>query len=140
MGSDGMKRLARDIMTTDVVAVAPDMRLTDAVKLMLHRRISGLPVVDEDGALLGIITEHDLVNYLVSGNAPRTTVAEVMVREVETYSPDIPVVEIVNDFAARRIRRVPVIVEGKVVGIISRRDIIREMDRVYGGLTGGGPL
>lgn len=131
-----MKRRARDIMTTEVVAVAPDMRLNDVVKLMLRRRISGLPVVDENGCLLGIITEHDLVNCLMSGNAPRTIVADVMEKRVETYSPDMPVVEIVNDFAARHIRRVPVVVGGKVVGIISRRDIIREMDRIYDQMMG----
>jgi CBS domain-containing protein len=58
-----------------------------------------------------------------------------MTKQVETYAPDTLVVEIVNNFAARRIRRVPVVEDGKVVGIISRRDIVREMDRIYSRLV-----
>lgn len=130
-----LKRTARDIMTEPVITVKEDMVLTDVIKRLLRGHISGLPVVDADGKLVGIITEHDMVNFLLSGNAADTRVREVMTRQVETYSPDTLVVEIINCFAARRIRRVPVVENGKVVGIISRRDVIREMDRIYSRLT-----
>ncbi|MFA4835984.1 MAG: CBS domain-containing protein [Dehalococcoidia bacterium] len=126
-----LKRTARDIMTRTVITTKEDMVLTDVIKLLLRWHISGVPIVDDDGKLVGIITEHDVVNSALSGNASSTTAGEVMTREVETYSPDTLVVEVINHFATHRVRRVPIVEEGKVIGIISRRDIIREMDRIY---------
>jgi CBS domain-containing protein len=126
-----IQRKAKDIMSTNVVTAGPDMLVIDVIKTLLHRHISGLPVVDDDGNLLGIITEHDIVNFILSGNAAETKALEVMSRTVQTYAPDTPFEEIVNHFAAHRIRRVPVVEGGKVVGIISRRDIIVEMNRIY---------
>ena len=118
-------------MTTNVVTARPDMLVIDVIRTLLRLHISGLPVVDDDGNLLGIITEHDIVNFIISGNAADTKASEVMTKTVETYAPDTPFEEIVNHFAAHRIRRVPVVEGGKVVGIISRRDIIVEMNRIY---------
>ena len=130
-----LKRTARDIMTSTVVTAKEDMLVTNVMKLLLRWHISGLPVVDDDGMLLGIITEHDVMNFALSGDAASTRASEVMTKQVETYSPDTLVAEIINRFAARRIRRVPVVEYGKVVGIISRRDIVREMDRIYSRLV-----
>ena len=118
-------------MTTNVVTASPDMLVIDVIRTLLHWHISGLPVVDDNGNLLGIITEHDVVNFIISGNAADTKASEVMTKTVETYVPDTPFEEIVNHFAAHRIRRVPVVEGEKVVGIISRRDIIVEMNRIY---------
>ena len=129
------KRTARDIMTSTVVTAKEDMLVTNVMKLLLRWHISGLPIVDDDGMLLGIITEHDVMNFALSGDAASTRASEVMTKQVETYAPDTLVVEIVNHFAAHRIRRVPVVEYGKVVGIISRRDIVREMDRIYSRLV-----
>ncbi len=129
------KRTARDIMTSTVVTAKEDMLVTDVMKLLLRWHISGVPVVDDDGMLLGIVTEHDVMNFAISGDAASTRASEVMTKQVETYALDTLVEEIVNNFAARRIRRVPVVEDGKVVGIISRRDIVREMDRIYSRLV-----
>jgi len=101
------------------------------IKLLLRWHISGVPVVDDDENLVGIITEHDVVNFTLSGDAADTKAEEVMTKQVETFPPDTLVVEIINHFASHRIRRVPVVEGGKVIGIISRRDIIREMNRIY---------
>ena len=125
------KKTARDIMTATVITVKEDMLVTDVIKLLLRWHISGVPVVDDDGMLLGIITEHDVMNFALSGDAASTIASEVMTKQVETYTTDTLVVEIVNRFAAHRIRRVPVVEYGKVVGIISRRDIVRYMDKMY---------
>ena len=122
-------------MTSTVITAKQDMLVTDVMKLLLRWHISGLPIVDDDGMLLGIVTEHDVMNFALSGDAASTRASEVMTKQVETYAPDTVVAEIVNHFAARRIRRVPVVKDGKVVGIISRRDIIREMDRIYSRLV-----
>lgn len=122
-------------MTPTVITAKQGVLITDVIKLLLRWHISGLPIVDDDDNLVGIVTEHDVVNFALSGHAADTTAEEVMTKKVETYTPDALVVEIVNYFAAHRIRRVPVVEGGKVVGIISRRDIVREMDRIYSRLV-----
>ena len=84
------------------------MLITDAMKLMSRWRISGLPVVDDDGKLIGTVTGHLIVNDAISGNAARTRVSEVMSRQLEiyepTYFPDTAIEELVNHFAASRIK------------------------------------
>ena len=129
------KKIARDIMTSTVITAKEDMVVIDLMKLLLRWHISGVPVVDNDGMLLGIVTEHDVMNFAISGDAASTRASEVMTKQVETYDPDTLVVEIINHFAAHRIRRVPVVEDGKVVGIISRRDIVRYMDQMYSRLV-----
>lgn len=129
------KKTARDIMTPTVITAKEDVLVTDVIKLLLRWHISGLPIVDDDDKLVGIITEHDVVNFALSGHAADTIASEVMTKNVVTYSPDTLVVEIINYFAAHRIRRVPVVEGGKVAGIISRRDIVRYMDQTYSRLV-----
>ena len=126
-----MDRKVRDIMTPNVITTKPDVLVINAIKVLINHHISGMPVVDGEGNLLGIITEHDIVNFLISGDAADTTVSDVMTKNVDTYNPDTPFEEIVSHFAAYRNRRVPVVENGKVIGIISRRDIVIEMNRLY---------
>lgn len=126
-----MAKKAEDIMTSNVITTRPDALVITANKTLINNHISGMPVVDDKGNLLGIITEHDIVNFMLSGDAADTTVADVMTKTVETYQPDMPFEEVVSNFAARRNRRVPVVKDNKVIGIISRRDIIMEMNRIY---------
>ncbi len=128
------KQTAKDIMTSTVITADENMLVTDVIKLLLRWHISGLPIVDSDGQLVGIITEHDVLNFALSGHAADTEASEVMTKDVVTYSPDTLVVEVINYFAAHRVRRVPVVDGGKVVGVISRRDIVRYMDQMYGRL------
>ncbi|MFC1965018.1 HPP family protein [Chloroflexota bacterium] len=126
-----MERKAREIMTANVITTKPDVLVISAIKALIKNHISGMPVVDDEGKLIGIITEHDIVNFMLSGDAADTTVSDVMTKNVDTYDPDTPFEEIVSHFAAYRNRRVPVVENGKVVGIISRRDIIIEMNKIY---------
>lgn len=111
---------ASDVMSTDVVTVGPEARLTDAIKLMLRHAISGLPVVDAEGRLVGLVTEHDMLNFVFSGTAADTAVEDVMTRDVISMSPETDLETLVNCFATHRIRRVPSVREGRVVGIVSR--------------------
>jgi len=129
--TDGMTRTAKDIMTQPVVTANDQMILTDAIKLLLRWHIYSMPVVDSSGKLVGLLTEDDVVNSAFSGNAKDTIVREVMDTKVKTYSPDARVEEIVNNFAAGQVRSVPVMEGGKIIGIISRRDVIRELNRIY---------
>ena len=120
-----------EIMTRAVIVLKPDMRLTDAIKVMLKHNTSAVPVVDAQQDLIGIITEYDVMNFAFSGHAAETTVAEVMIRDVVTFTPDTDVETLVNFCAKRRMHRVPIVEGQKVVGMVSRRDILREIDRLY---------
>ncbi len=122
---------AADVMTHPVVTVRPDVRLTDAIKLLLRHHISGLPVVGPDGRLVGIITEHDIMNLTLSGDAEDTTVEETMTREVITFPPDADLATVAACLASKRIRRVPIMQQGTLVGVVSRRDILREVLPLY---------
>jgi CBS domain-containing protein len=134
---DIMKRTARDIMTQPVVTAKEDMLLTDVIRLLLRWHISGMPVLGDDGKPVGFISENHVVNSTLSGSAADTRVREVMTKKVETCAPETLMVEMVNRYAANiskgvnRVRRVLVVEKGKVIGIITRRDILREMNRIY---------
>lgn len=122
---------AADIMTKNVVTVKKDAVLTDVIALLLRWHISAMPVVDEMDKMVGIVSEIDLVNLTFDGNAGDTTVEEVMATDIVSFSPDTQLADLVQSFSKKHLRRVPIIDEGKVVGIISRRDILREMLRRY---------
>ncbi|MFQ5776160.1 MAG: CBS domain-containing protein [Kiloniellaceae bacterium] len=139
--------LAQDIMTTNVVTVTPDVRVEDIARLLLERSISGVPVVDSAGRLMGIVSEGDLMrrregeterraswwlNLLASPEdrareyvkAHGRRAEDVMTRDVVSVAEDTPVGEIAQILEKRRIKRVPVLRDGKVVGIVSRANLL----------------
>jgi len=122
---------AADIMTSNVVTVKKDIVLTEVIALLLRWHISALPVVDDDDRMVGIVSEIDLVNMTFDGNAADTKVEEVMVTDIVSFSPDTELADLVQSFSKRHLRRVPIVDKGKVIGIVSRRDILREMLRRY---------
>lgn len=122
---------ASEMMTREVVTATPKMSIVEVMGIILDKRISGMPVVDEAGMLVGIISEIDLVNSMLSGNAADTLVEEVMSTSIRTFPPDANCAEIASSFTTHRIRRVPIVDQNKLVGMISRRDILREMFSNY---------
>ncbi len=112
---------ARDIMTPNVICVRESSIVEDAARLMARHRISGIPVVNDAGGLVGMITEHDLISK--EGH----TVADVMSRSVISVSVDTEVEEVAHLLTIQHIRRVPVLQGGKIVGILSRSDLIRQI-------------
>lgn len=125
-----LKRAA-DIMTRPVVTVRPEETLLDAIRLLLRHHVSGLPVTGSAGEMVGIITEQDIINFAFSGNAAETRVEEAMTRDVVSMPPDAEMTALVECLSGRRFRRIPIVEGGKVVGIVSRRDILREMLFMY---------
>jgi CBS domain-containing protein len=113
---------AREIMTRDVISILDEATVEDAARILAHNRISGLPVVNDLGMLLGLVTEHDLMIAKPGGR-----VSEVMTRSLITAGPDTEVEEIQHLLTNQRIRRVPVVQDGKVVGIVSRSDLVRQI-------------
>ncbi|MFA0735661.1 MAG: hypothetical protein OGMRLDGQ_002161 [Candidatus Fervidibacter sp.] len=116
-------KTAKDIMTTKVVTVKPSTSIEDAARLLVRRKISGVPVVDEKDKtkVVGILTEADLL----AAPSGAKTVADVMKKRVVSVSPDTSVDEIAEILVKKKIKRVPVIDAGKLVGIVSRIDVLR---------------
>jgi CBS domain-containing protein len=115
---------AADIMKADLVTVHPDASLRDAIELLLKEEISGLPVVDDDGRLVGVITEFAMLAMVYDQTVQCQSVANHMTREVITVEADDPVSRIADLCIVHRVRRVPVMKSGRLVGLIARRDVL----------------
>jgi CBS domain-containing protein len=154
MAGDGARerRMMRagDVMTGDVVTVGPEARVDEIGRLMLAHHISAVPVVDATGQLLGIVSEGDLVRRAETGTLSRRAwwlellrdpaaeareyvkthgrrAADVMTRPVVTVAEDTAIEDIAGLLERRGIKRVPVVREGRVIGIVSRADLVRAL-------------
>ena len=116
---------ARDIMTRHVVFIDPDEPVEHAIDLMLRYGVSGLPVVNSCEQLLGVITEYDILDIINDPQTERKMVYHFMTRDPDTIDVDSSIYELGRLFHGRSIRRYPVTDNGKLVGIISRRELIR---------------
>jgi len=115
---------ASRIMTTNIVSVTPDTTIEEAVELFERHRVSGLPVVDDQQRLLGVITEYELLRG-ISDLHMRGKVSEFMSTGVVSVDENVPLVELAELFLSTRVRRVPVTSgDNKLLGVISRRDLI----------------
>ena len=151
---------AMDVMTTDVITVEADMTVQVLATLLAERGISGAPVVDADGKVIGIVSEGDLLHRAEIGTARRhrvrrrswwldhfaadlareyvkshgRTVKEIMTRDVVTVAEDTDLADVAAMLEAKRIKRVPVMRDSKIVGIISRANIVRAVGATKGTL------
>lgn len=120
----------RHYMTRQLVLLRPDMDLHEAMQLFIERDISGAPVVDEHGSLVGILSDRDCFRAAVRSGyyaEPWGTVAAHMSGPVETLDADTAVIEAVETFYQRPYRRYPVVSGGRLVGLIARRDVLRAL-------------
>ena len=142
---------ARDVMTKPAVTVKPDTPIGEIALLLLQKHISGVPVIDEAGSIVGIVTESDLLKsnaperekrrewwltllaegeelskeFLAIIGNPRRTARDLMTAPVVTVSEDTDIAEIGKLFTSLRIKRVPVVRDGRITGIVSRADLVR---------------
>ena len=114
----------RSVMRTDLVTVHLNTPVRDAIALLIRHRISGLPVVDEGGRLVGIVTEKDVMRLLYEPKGTLSTAADLMTANVRAFSPDDPLGDVCDCLMANHFRRVPVVDHGKLVGLISRADLM----------------
>jgi CBS domain-containing protein len=150
---------ARDIMTTEVITVSPETLVSDLAQTLAGKNISGVPVVDADGALVGIVTQSDLVERIQELEMPPAinildfhvylqipshlfhkvqkmlgaTVADVMSPKPVTVTPDTPVPRIAALMEKQRVHTFPVLEQGKIVGIIGKMDLVRAVAREEAG-------
>ena len=146
---------ARDIMSRDVVTVKPETSIEELSALLVENEISGVPVVDDAGSLFGIVTENDLISrnkrlhiptvvsfldaaiYLESSRkfedevrrVAATKVGDICSRKVVTIAEDFTVVDIATIMTEKKVHLLPVIKEGKVVGIVGKRDMVKAVAR-----------
>ena len=119
--------IASDIMTRKVITINPEASAQEAAQLLDQKRISGLPVIDASGSLIGIVTEADIISKvnrygLLDQDGLR--VADIMSCEVTTVSEETTVSDIAILLTERKIKRVPVVRQGNLVGIVSRGYIV----------------
>jgi len=126
-----MKRLPKigEYMDAVVPTLSPETQIMKAVDFLLRHRVTGAPVVDSDGGLLGIITETDLLKLMTEGiqGQPPTeaTVAEYMTTDVVTVPPTVDIYYVAGIFLNNKFRRLPIVKGGKIVGAITRYDLLR---------------
>ncbi|MFL5627261.1 MAG: CBS domain-containing protein [Ktedonobacteraceae bacterium] len=113
--------IARDIMTHKVCTIQPQASAQEAAQLLDQMRISGLPVVESDSRIIGIITEADIISKV---DREGLRVADIMSHEITVVDEETSVSEIAMLLTERKIKRVPVVRDGQLVGIVSRADIV----------------
>lgn len=125
---DLRKALAREIMAKQLITLRPDQSIIEAVDVLLSNRISGAPVLDAGGALVGVLSEKDCLSLIVdeANNQPVGTLVEhFMTKDVQTIRDDEDVITIAGRFLANPYRRLPVLdASGSLVGQVSRRDAL----------------
>ncbi|MFC1488356.1 CBS domain-containing protein [Thermodesulfobacteriota bacterium] len=143
----------KDIMTKEVITVSPDTEIVHATKLLLEHRINGVPVTDETGKLVGILCQSDLIaqqkklpipsfftflNGFVATTSMKhiekqiqkiaaTTVAQVMTPRPVSVKPDTDIEEVATLMVDKNFHTIPVVDEGKLVGIVGKEDVLRTL-------------
>lgn len=143
---------AKDIMTKDVITIKPEATVEALARLLIEHRISGVPVVDDENRLIGIVTENDLISqnkrlhiptiirlfdaYILLGSGKMeeeikkmvaTTVGDICTRKVVSITEETSLEEIATIMAEKNIHLLPVLRDGKVVGIVGKADIVSAM-------------
>ena len=115
---------AKTIMTTNVISVNRQTGIYEAIKTMVENNITGLPVVNDDMSLAGVISEKDVLSLLYNIEDKPGKVDDFMTKDPVCFNEDDSLVDIAECFIENNFRRVPIIAQGKLAGIVSRKDII----------------
>ncbi len=121
----------RQYMTGDLICFSPETELAKAIETLVRQGISGAPVVDANRQLVGMLSESDCLKGILTGSyfeEASVSVGEVMSKAVDTIEADADIIKAAEQFVSKRIRRLPVLDEGRLVGQISRRDVLRAVN------------
>lgn len=122
--------LVRDYMSRKVVKLRPDMEILCAVHHLIDGRVSGAPVVDENGKVVGMLTERDCMKVVLNAAYHQEhggLVREFMGTNVEDIGPDLSIVDAAKQFYEKKYLRYPVVENGQLIGVLSRSDVMRAM-------------
>jgi predicted transcriptional regulator len=129
-----MSATVADYMATDLVSFAPGDDIIEAVRVLLARQLSGAPVIDQSGQMVGLLSQKDCFAIVYNTAYHQDwggQVQQYMSRKVEHMEADCSVVDAADRFLHSSFRRFPVLRAGQVVGLISRHDILRALDELY---------
>lgn len=127
---------ARDVMSDGVKSIAADATVLEAAELLVRNRVSAMPVVDADGVMIGIVSEADLIGYADRGTASATAahdsanvprVTDVMTSDIVTADENASLAEVAELMLKHAIKRVPIVRDGLVVGIVSRANLLQAL-------------
>jgi CBS domain-containing protein len=124
--------LVRNRMSRPAVTVRQDAEFQKALALMQEKKLRRLPVVDDDGRLVGIVVERDLLVAAMRYLQSRVEIGDIMTRNVVTVSPDADLVDVARTMLERKIGGLPVVEDGKLVGIVTESDIFRRFVELHG--------
>ena len=128
--------IAREIMTTRLVTVPPELPIFDAIRILLRNQISGAPVVDTSGALIGMLSELDCLKVLANGefydddHSEKGVVRNYMTSVTQSIDPDSDIYTLAQYFLNHTVRRLPVVSGSQLLGQISRRDVLRTIEEI----------
>jgi CBS domain-containing protein len=120
---------AKDIMATEVITVTEDATMKHVIQLLVTRGITGLPVVSDDMELLGVVTEKDVLKALYNRDVQVNSVADLMTGDIVSFDENDDLIKVFKGLVENNFRRVPILSQGKLVGIISRTDIIKFLSK-----------
>lgn len=123
--------IVRDYMDKKVYTLVPETEVRKAIRFLLKHRVTGAPVVDPDGKLLGMFTEKDCMKLIatgIEGEHPAGRIEDFMTTDVKTIEPDMNIYYVAGLFLNHTFRRFPVIEDGKLIGAITRFDILRVIE------------
>ncbi|MDH3582011.1 MAG: CBS domain-containing protein [Hyphomicrobiales bacterium] len=127
-------KTARDFMATKLMTLTPETDIHQAMRLLLDNRLSGAPVVNGEGKLVGVLSKKDCLKVAFSASYHKEwggPVANYMSRDVQTVEADTDIVEVAEIFLRGPYRRFPVMENGRLVGQISRHDVLRALDELW---------
>lgn len=125
-----MTRTIADIMATQLVTFSPETDIHKAIHVLLEKRLSGAPVVDNDGNLVGVISKKDCLKIVFASGYHQDhggRVDEYMSNNVQTLSGDTDIISAAEHFMNSEFRRFPVLSDGRLVGQVSRHDVLRAL-------------
>jgi len=120
---------AKDIMATEVITVTEDATMKHVIQLLVTRGITGLPVVSDDMELLGVVTEKDVLKALYNRDVQVNSVADLMTGDIVSFDENDDLIKVFKGLVENNFRRVPILSQGKLVGVISRTDIIKFLSK-----------
>jgi len=123
----------REFMASRIITFPPEMPISEAVGILVQHKFSGAPVVDAGGRLIGVLSEKDCLRVAVLGNAEgaaEALVGDYMTTQVETVEPDTDLLDVAEGFMQATFKRFPVVEDGRLVGQISRIDVLRAIDQL----------
>lgn len=121
-------KTAKQAMGSGLVTLHPEMDVLEGLRILVEEGVSGAPVIDQIGNLVGILTERDCMGIALHAGyhgEEGGPVSRFMTRDVDTVEAHTPVTEIAERFARTELRRLPVMEQGRVIGVISRRDVLK---------------